>query len=460
MEKLLQEMTALAQKKMQEGNYKLVVEICESILKVTDSVDAKFLLATSLSNLKLFDEAIYVSKSIAKDAKSICNLAGIYASAGMTQEAQAEYEKAIKLEKNQTIYVNYALFLKDIDVQNCFKQMDFVTSEFYDANNWYVYGTIHSELNDFEKEKECYLKSLKIKSIPQTHYNLSLCYFKLCEYKKGWEEYEWRWKACWLFEDMKNRLGNNFWRGENLKGKSILIWCEQGIGDLIHFFRYIKELENLGATVYMKYEDQLFGYQVTNKYDYHCSILTVAGILGADILTASGKPYLKSTLEQEFPKTNGNKIGLCWCGNPGHPGDKKRSIRLKEFDMKGVYSLVKDYSAKLYEDQELIDWSEGYQSMVMDCSQFLVDLNHTAKIIEWLDVVVTVDTLIAHLAGALGKKTYLILPYVCDWRWSHKYEKTTPWYESVTIFRQKDKNGYKEVISEIKQLLHSPICKI
>lgn len=453
---LLEEILDFANKKMQEGQCQLAVELCLSILKTELSPMAEFILATCLSRLKRHDEAIMISKKLANDARSICNLAAIYQAAGKNTEAVTEYEMAIKADGMiPAVFCNYSLFLNSIgDHDACDRQMNHAVNTFYNENVWYTYGTIHDTRNDFAKSKECYLRSLKIKSIPQTHYNLSLAYFQLADYRKGWKEYEWRWKACWLFEMMKTNLGKNFWLGEDLKGKSLLLWCEQGIGDLVMFFRYVKELEKMGATVYIKYEDPLFQHQSADKYDYHCSILTVAGMLSADINATCGKSYLKSTLELTLPEVRGKKIGLCWCGNPGHPLDKKRSIRLKEFGMQGVYSLMKDYTAKQYEDGELVDWSEGYQTSVIDCNQYMVDLNHTAKLIEWLDVVVTVDTLVAHLAGALGKKTYLLLPYNCDWRWSNKFGSKTPWYDSVTLVRQARQDDYSECIAQVKKELY------
>jgi len=237
-----------------------------------------------------------------------------------------------------------------------------------------------------------------------------------------------------------------------------LLWCEQGIGDLVLFYRYAKELEDRGADVYMKYEDPLFKYKDIDKYDYHCSILTVAGMLGADVNKTCGKSYLQSTLQTQLPEVKGKKIGLCWVGNPGHPLDQKRSIRLKDFGMQGVYSLVKDYTPKQYEDGELVDWSSGFQELVIDCNQHMIDLNHTAKLIEWLDVVVTVDTLVAHLAGAVGKETYLLLPYNCDWRWSEKFGNQTPWYASVTLVRQTKADDYSDCIKQVVTYCKASPC--
>lgn len=450
---LLIEMINLAANKMQEGNLQIATEICNSILKFAESKETEFILATCYSRMKRHDEAIKISKKLATDARSICNLASTYQAAGKIAEATAEYERAIKADSTvPEIFSNYALFLNNIgDHAKCDEVMESALDNFYSESLWYVYGTIHDTRNDFSRSKECYLKSIKIKSIPQTHYNLSLAYFQLADYKNGWKEYEWRWRACWLFEMMRRNLGKNFWLGEDIKDKSILLWCEQGIGDLVMFFRCVKKLEEMGANVYIKYEDPLFGKSSIDEYDYHCSILTVAGMLGADINTTSGKPYLKSNLKIDLPV--GNKVGLCWCGNPGHPLDRKRSIRLKEFDMKKtVYSLTKDLSAKQYEDGELIDWSEGHQTSTIPCD--LSSLDHTAAVIEQLDVVVTVDTVVAHLAGAVGKKTYLLLPYNCDWRWSHHFGNKTPWYDSVTLLRQKKADDWSECLSKVKEEIY------
>src|SRR6185437_1837010 len=198
---LLQEMLILVNRKMQEGQLQLALELCQSILKTEDSPLAEFIMATCLSKLNRHDEAIAMSKKLAIDAKSICNLAAVYQAAGKNAEAIVEYEKALKTDSTiPAIYCNYAVFLNKIgDFTGCDKQMDHAFNAFYDENVWYIYGTIHDSRNDFLKSKECYLKSLKIKSIPQTHYNLSLTYFQLADYRNGWKEYEWRWKACWLF---------------------------------------------------------------------------------------------------------------------------------------------------------------------------------------------------------------------------------------------------------------------
>lgn len=475
-EKTIIELLALAEQ-IKEDNPQLAINFCHQILKEKDSKQAKFILSVCLSRLNRHDEAIEISKELAINPESICNLAMTYAKAKRLDKASEEYKRAIKLDySNKKIHSNYVLFLQNIrEGKAANLYMEHLQKEiFFDEYLWYTYGIINYEMNNFIKAKECYLKSVNIKSIPIAHYNLSLTHFHLGEYKEGWKEYEYRWQACWLFEKMRNKVPGKFWQGEPLYGKSILLWCEQGIGDLILFIRYAKELEKMGATVYLKYQDPIFPYKLgetsaysiettmgkptgfglnpIDNYDYNCSILTVAGILRVDVKTATGTPYLKSTLPP-LPKDNKKKIGLCWCGNPGHPKDQERSIKLKEFKLDKVYSLVKDYSLKQYEDGQIVDWSSGHKQLTIDLSSYLVDLNHTAQVIEWLDVVVTVDTVIAHLAGALGKKTYLLLSYNCDWRWWDEKKDKTPWYDSIALIRQEKIGNWQGEIDKLFNLI-------
>jgi tetratricopeptide (TPR) repeat protein len=469
-----------AEIKLHEDQFQIAVNLCQQALKHGNSSKAKFILKCCFSKLGRHDDAIELAKELAIDTKGINNLALTYVEAGEIKKATKEYRKAIqRRDCDPAIHSNYILHLKKIgETDECLGYLKYIIREIPHSDSlWYTRGVIFNSLNDFNIAKESFLKSLQIRYSPLVEYDLSLAYFISGDYENGWKHYESRWKACWLFERMRSEVPGKFWQGESLEDKSILLWCEQGIGDLIQFYRYVKILENQGAKVSVKYDDSIFphkaknflpykvrhlwnnstgfGPNVADEYDFNCSILTVAGMLNADVKNTCGKSYLKSTLPI-LPNDEKRKIGLCWCGNSGHPRDKERSIKLKEFHLNkndNIYSLVKNYSPKPYEDGSVVDWSEGYQNSVIDMSSYLKDLNHTAQVIEWLDIVVTVDTVIAHLAGALGKKTYLLLPYNCDWRWWNEKEETTPWYDSITLIRQKTPGNWDSEIKLAKEKL-------
>jgi tetratricopeptide (TPR) repeat protein len=447
----MNELIELAYRHAQSEQYIASIKICRQILKKQNCPEIKHLLYRNLQSVGQFEESISIAHELAVDAKTTSNLALAYSAAGKLEESLYYAKKSVEEDpSNSIIQTNYVNILKQLDKQKAFSYLENLVNILSDENVWYHYGLLYGEENLHEKAKDCYLKAISIKSIPIIHYNLSLAYFSLADYKNGWKEYESRWQACWLFENMRKRLRGKFWQGENLEGKSILIWCEQGIGDLIHFYRYIKDLENLGAKVYLKYSDALFGYQYNNQdCDYNCSILTIAGLLNADINTIDGEAYLSSKVKEKIISSNERKIGLCWRGNVGHPKDEERSIKLKEFNfLNNPYSLVREYHVAHYENGNIVNWEEGGNAI--DLSKYMISLDYTAKIIEELDIVITVDTVIAHLAGALGKKTYLLLPFNYDWRWSEKFSDKTPWYNSVTIIRQKEKDNWNYVIEKLK----------
>ncbi len=257
---------------------------------------------------------------------------------------------------------------------------------------------------------------------------------------------------------------------DKTENKNILIYCSHGIGDFLMFCRYINIIKEKSNTVLLyipknlkrlvkynfpKLKIYIKGENIDeNLYDYSMSEMHAICCSGTDLNNIpSSKGYLtvspKSVKEKAKLKvfnTNKKKIGLFWQGNP--TVFFNRSVKLKEllplFDISDIQifsfqiSKIDDESEKLKNTLPLIDLSE-----------YIKDYNDTAALLKNIDILITIDTSIAHLAGAMGIKTFLLLPYDSEWRWFTDEEKT-PWYDSIKIFKQKNPNQWNEVIKRVK----------
>lgn len=291
-------------------------------------------------------------------------------------------------------------------------------------------------------------------SLPK--FNVSLMLLLDGRFKEGWEMNEVRWSVNELgaprYDFNKPR-----WDGSDLHGKTILLYGEQGFGDTIQFARYIPMVLARGGRIIlgcqtevvrllqqMKGVENVFSsLDPATPFDVHCPLMSLPGVFGTDLsnIPSSPKylqadPALAATWRERIPNDpNVLKIGLTWAGRPTHDNDRNRSIALAALaplaDVKGTWfcSLQKGPSAK-----EAKSPPNGMQ--IADFSEQINDFADTAAVIEHLDMVISVDTAAAHLAAAMGKPTWILLPVVPDWRWLMDREDS-PWYPTVRLFRQK-----------------------
>ena len=295
----------------------------------------------------------------------------------------------------------------------------------------------------------------------EVHVSLGYAYFLTGEWEKGWIHWDYRLKTWKPPEKLVNFFPQDKqWNGESLKDKSILLYCEQGIGDFIHFIRFAPQLKELGADVFIGTTESLapllksFGNLVIkpvgeNKYNYHCSVCSLPRLLGVYAKGCTDTiPYFHvDRLDLSEYKDN-FKIGIAWTGNPAHPQNQYRSCSLNDFDNISslpnvkVFSLQKDISVA--------------NTNVIDMSKHMTDFMGTAQIIQAMDLIITVDTSILHLAGALGKETWALIAHNPDWRWTLKGNKTV-WYNSVTLFRQEEPKNWHPVFVKIESKLNERI---
>jgi len=304
-------------------------------------------------------------------------------------------------------------------------------------------------------------------NLAEAHFELALLLLKSKNFKEGWMEYEWR-RELPICKGSYPTLPLPEWKGQDLSGKSILIYDEQGFGDAIQFVRFLKPLKKWGAkAVYLLCQKELTrlmrglegidgvfarGVDFTVSIDYISPLLSLPFYMGLGYKDLHcPTPYLNVSLQDVNIWANklSNsptplKVGLAWSGRSSHPKDKHRSIPFELlqalFEVKGVqfYSLQKDSTCS---HPKLIDYTKLFNDFY-DTAAFLLNL----------DLVVSVDTAVAHLAGALGKNTWLLLPDNADWRWFDD-QYGTVWYDSVTLFRQPFPDDWVSLIEHIAHRL-------
>lgn len=252
-----------------------------------------------------------------------------------------------------------------------------------------------------------------------------------------------------------------YWEGQDLTDKTVVVYHEEGQGDFIQFCRYIPKLrEQYGAAKILLCGpgDGLLDLVADNirvdgivplggpfSCDYVVGSMSIPWRVGVDLGRVDGRPYFKAD-QAQLPKRGKLNVGLVWQGNPEYGMDVHRSIAFSEycqlFDIPGVafYSLQKGSI-----DPSLL----GYDGFVANLDAFMSSWSDTARIVQALDVVVSVDTAVAHLAGALGKPVFILTTNASDWRWNRNSRKTA-WYDSATVIRQKQQDEWAPCIEAVR----------
>jgi tetratricopeptide (TPR) repeat protein len=304
----------------------------------------------------------------------------------------------------------------------------------------------------------------------QAHLHLSLALLLVGDFRNGWKEYQWRWG---LEEHRTPDFKQPLWDGSDLRNKTILLYAEQGLGDTIHFIRYAPAVAERGGKTILECQRELASlmcrvegvHEVIIRgdrlpsFDLHCPLLGLPLVFSTTIESIPAKvPYIKadtSLVEKWRGKIQSDKaakkVGLVWAGAPVHKKDRYRSCSLETFaplgEIEGVsfYSLQKGDAAK-----EAKNHPGGMK--LTDHTDEINDFSDTAALIETLDLVISVDTSVAHLAGAMGKMTWTLLPFAPDWRWMLNREDS-PWYPTIRLFRQPSSGDWDSVIAKVKDEL-------
>ena len=341
------------------------------------------------------------------------------------------------------------------------------------AAAWNNYGNVTRELGHPRRAIPFLQHSIELDPTNITaQFNLAVCYLLSGDYARGWPQYESRWNYEHLAGTEPQFLQPR-WRGESLQGKTILIVGEQGHGDNIQFVRFLWNLHVMGAKIKLQVTDglipllgrssiiELIGRYSDDmgEFDYWVPIMSIPGVLGITLDTLA-KPvsYLNAdpTLMQQWQQTLGPKtrlrIGLCWSGRRDSWLNQHKAMPFEDvvrmIETNSQYEWVNlQCDATPEEEAKLLEL--GVKTFPGHIQSFA----ETAALIMHMDVVVSVDTAVAHLAGALGRPLWLMLnKYSTDWRWLLGRD-SSPWYSSARLFRQDEYGVWNNAISKVTQFL-------
>jgi tetratricopeptide (TPR) repeat protein len=302
----------------------------------------------------------------------------------------------------------------------------------------------------------------------EAHWNLANALLVTGDFARGFAEYEWRFKRPGRGERPEGlALNLPRWDGTDLGGKTILITLEQGLGDAIHFIRFAADVAARGGRVVVECRPELArllatargvaavvapGTPVPEAVCY-APLMSLPHLLGVTLDSISGQgPYLKVPPGTSVPDLGGAglRVGLVWRGNPQHENDRWRSISLKKLapllDVPGITF----FSLQLGAEEERAAGAAAGQ--LIDLAPHLTDFARTAAVVQALDLVISVDTAVAHLAGALGKPVWVLIAQGNDWRWLHE-RSDSPWYPTLRLYRQQRQRRWDPAINRMKGAL-------
>lgn len=298
------------------------------------------------------------------------------------------------------------------------------------------------------------------------HFARSMILLLMGRLAEGWKEYEWRWRTTIL---VSRPFPQPRWDGRPFPGKSLLVHTEQGMGDLLNFVRFMPAVKALGGTVVLEIQPELA--RMMDRYpgvdmmferggpppptDLQLPLLDLPSVLGVTLENvAQDSSYLTAPSGKVEPwrqrlQASALKVGLVWAGNPDHANDRRRSIPAAL-----VQPLLNVRGANFYSLQVGAKSGDAqlFGRKIIDLSPELTDWTETAGALMNLDLLITVDTSVAHMAGALGRPVWVLLPIECDFRWM-LHREDTPWYPSMRLFRQVNRGDWAEVIARVAQAL-------
>lgn len=435
---------ALALQRLKRNEEALIV-VNKALQQQPSSVEALQVKGTVLSAMGRYNDALPVYlQAIELDptfASAMSDAGAIYARTGRFNDAVKMYALAIQAHPNNA------------DA----------------ANNWA--STLLGMGKCAEAVEVANIGLLVHPADADLHWTKAVSSLLVGDFSVGWIEHEWRWLAKGLGpRPLKAQYSQPMWAGEPLDGKTIWLIQEQGLGDSLQMLRYVPLLAARGAKILLSVQLPirplctrlseecivLSSGQVVPPFDYFCPMFSLPLAFRTDESTIPADvPYLfeqeglRQAWDNKLGPRNRPRIGLVWSGNSDHRNDENRSLPLatllEAFSQR--YQLV-----SLQKEVRNSDWQVFIQSAVVDTREELATFSDTAALIACMDLVISVDTSVAHLTGALGTQLWLMLPYCPDWRWM-MHRDDSPWYPTALLFRQDEQRKWANVISNIRTTL-------
>jgi Flp pilus assembly protein TadD len=402
--------------------------------------------------------------------ESLIGLGVVLRAQGRLEEAVARYQRALELSPDHPdARTNLGVALVDLgrEEEAITHHKKALALEPGSAELHYNLGGALQRHGLYAEALACYERALALKpDYAKAHLNRSLALLLNGELDEGWQEYEWRF-AVNVYD---RKIDRPAWSGEPLAGASILIHAEQGYGDTLQFVRYIPAVAEHGGSVVLEVPASLLRLASTvagaseivaagdplPSFDCHCPLLSLPRVFKTNLATIpNAVPYLRVPADasaawaERIPTTPGPKVGVVWAGTTVGAIDLRVLQPLWEVDGVSWFSL------QVGERSGDVSSLDGVK--IADLSPWLTDFAETAAAVSRLDLVISVDTSVAHLAGALGRSTWLLLRYPPEWRWLLEREDS-PWYPTARLFRQRKEGDWSGVAHEVAAALALMAC--
>jgi tetratricopeptide (TPR) repeat protein len=422
--------------------------------------------------LDLIEEAIRLNPA---DGEAHANLGLILFKSRQYPQALAAYASALTLRPNSTAaQLGFARALAALDMVDLAEEsLQDVLARVPDCVEAVVdYGALLNDMSRHEETvallRDAFARRLDHGELHTVH---AVSLFALGDWPAAWAEYEWRLSnpqlTSWLLSTDRPR-----WRGEDLGGKTILLQSEQGYGDILQFVRYAPLVKARGGRVVLRAPQALLPLLRTvpgidavvgtedqaPPFDVHVPLLSLPLIFGTQADTVpTAIPYLVpdrglvARWRERLGTYAGLSVGLVWQGNPAHPNDRRRSIQLDHLRSLLDCPGVRFISLQVGPGREQLI---GLEDRIVDAGSQIdaTSFADAAAIVANLDLVISIDSAIAHLAGGLGKPVWVMLATASDWRWL-KAREDTPWYPQARLFRQKEAGGWAEMVRRLRAAL-------
>lgn len=337
---------------------------------------------------------------------------------------------------------------------------------------YYNYANTLLHAGKYDESNKIYKKAIEVDpSFARAHVNLGSNYLSKKNFEDGFKEYSWRIYFDELL-DIDAKKNKKIWKGEEIKGKNILVCAETGYGNIIQFSRYLSILKQYECNIIFScpddlhhlflgqdYVDQIISTNDTfNDYEYWIPLQSLIPLLTPDPSESCPMPSILNVNDNKLIEwetllgvDNKIKIGICWQGSTKNARDHLNSIDLALFkdivkiENTAFISLQKGHGHHQIAKNKLSEYIVDYDMLMDSGSQRFID---STAIIKYLDLVITTDTSIAHLAGSLGTQTWVLLPKLCDWRWFEDVDETI-WYENVRLFRQEKAGDWENLLKKV-----------
>ena len=442
-----------------------------------EHAQAHFFRANALKGLNRMAEAIEsYERALASQPDQIdalYNLGNTYLTLEQMPQAVQCYEQVLAIEpRHESACVNLGNALRVLkrleEAALSYQRAMALKPDYAQAHS--NLGVVLQEMGQLDAAMHCYETAVSLApDFIEAQMNMGLIHLMRGELARGFALYEWRWQAG---EVQSRHFNKPRWQGEDLRGKTILLHAEQGYGDTLQFCRYAPLLQQRGARVILEVPKTLYGLmqslqgvddlraygEALPEFDCHCPMLSIALAMETTLETIPNPgPYLFVNPSQRLAWAHAlgerrlPRIGLAWRGNPQHKNDHNRSMKLEEW----VHQLPPGFEY-LSLQKEVLATEEALLERfhIRSFGADIQDFSDTAALCEAMDAVICVDTSIAHLAGALGVKTWVLLTHTPDWRWLLE-RQDSPWYDSMRLYRQDVDRQWAPLLQRVAKDLSS-----